>query len=116
MLVVTVNKISFLGDFFRVTAALMAVEHGHGEFAKWLFRQLGLIQWECSTGNVLFSATKAQNLDMLAFLSHQVPGLSIRNLPPNVTIALWKFLKDKEQVLNRKLAPKYPEGFALFSC
>ena len=110
-----VDKMSGAENPFCATAAGAAIEHGHDEVAKWMIRQPGLIPWKRYTGVIVSSATKAQNLDMLNFLSRHVPELSPRNLPPNVTAALWAFLKDIDQDLYRKLAPKYPDGLVLYS-
>lgn len=102
--------------FLYVAAARNAIENGQDEVALWIIRQPDLIPWEHYTGALLLSAAQAQNLDMLGFLSNHVPKLGPHNLGPNVIAVLWRFLKDKDQVLYRTFAPGYPKGHFLFPC
>lgn len=108
------KKVNFLEDFFCVTAAETAIEHGHDELAKWIFCQPGLIPWEKYTPNLVYAATEAQNLDMLVTILHHVPKVNHHTIGLNVAIPLWEFLKDRDQDLYNKFAPHYPKGSARY--
>ena len=106
-----VDKMKGVKNFICVTAALEAIENGHDEVAQWITLQPGLIPWKRHAGTIVLTAAEAQNIGMLVFLSNHMPELRSDELGFYTIGALWKCLKDKDQVLFRKLVPEYPDGY-----
>ena len=110
-----IKRMKVAGEFLYFDAVGMAIKHGHDELAKWIMSQPDLILWKRYSGILLLYATEAQNLDMLVFISGYVPKLLPCEIGFATIDALWKFLRDKDQELYRRLVPKFPDGYVLFN-
>jgi hypothetical protein len=101
--------VMYLVDQLRITegiryhnAVRKAIERGHDGVAKWLARKLDRMTSE-EYEDILWTATMAQNYDLLVFFSRNIPGLSQYSVGLFVADALWKFLGDRDRKLFKKL-------------